>query len=90
MNIIRIYIQYTPPFQPENGLENDVRIYYVQPKNLLNSSHDFIRIHIYGRKNEIMRIYTPETNNVDINTQPKNCLNGSHDFILIHIYGSKN
>ena len=61
-------------------------------KICLNGSHNFIRIHIYGSKNEITRIYTPETINVDIKPPSNICLNSSHDFIhvLIQNYGSKN
>ena len=50
-NTLHIYLQYALPFQPENRLKNVVRIYFAQPKNCLNSSHDFILIHIYRSKN---------------------------------------
>ena len=42
---------------------------YMLSKTCLNGSHNFIRIHNYGSKNEITRIdYKKETNNVDMNT----------------------
>lgn len=59
-------------------------------KIALNGSHDFLLIHIYRRKNEITRIYTIKTINVNFNMLSKIDLNGSRDYIPIHNYESKN
>ena len=81
-----------PLFSLKIDWKNVLLINYKQPENCFNGSHDFIPIHIYRRKIEITRIYTPETINVDINKLSKICLNGRHDFIheLIQNYASKN